>query len=75
MALAGLVVGTGRRVTGNLRRLAGNIIRIAGSVIFALAEAVAAGLIGHFRIAAAHMDIILAAAVILIIGAVYNGTV
>lgn len=75
MAFAGLIVGTGRRITGNLRRFAGDIIRIAGSVIFALTETVAAGLIGHFRIAAAHMDIILAAAVILIIGTVYNRTV
>lgn len=75
MALAGLVVGTGCRITGNLRRLAGNLIRIAGPVIFPLAETVAAGLIGHFRITASYMDVVLAAAVILIIGTVYDGTV
>ncbi len=75
MALAGLIVAAGRRIAGNLRRLAGNIIRIAGSVIFTLTEAVAAGLICHFCISAAYMDIILATAVILIIRTVYNGTV
>lgn len=75
MALTGLVVHAGRRITGNLRRLAGNLIRIAGTVIFPLTEAFTAGLISHFRIAAAHMNVILAAAVILIIGTVYNGTV
>ena len=75
MALAGLVIGTGRRVASNLRRLAGNVVRIAGPVIFPLEEAFAAGLVRHPGVTASHMDVVLAAAVILIIGTVYNRTV
>lgn len=75
MAFAGLIVGAGRRVAANLRRLAGNVVRIAGPVIFPLTEAFAAGLICHLRVMSAHMDVILAAAVVLIIGTVYNRTV
>ena len=75
MALAGLVIGTGCRIAADLRRLAGDIIRIAGPVIFPFTEAFAAGLIGHPRVPAAHVNVILAAAIILIIGTVYNRTV
>lgn len=75
MALAGLVIGTGRRVAANLRRLAGNVVRIAGPVIFPFTEAFTAGLIRHSGITAAHMDIVLATAVVLIIRTVYNRTV
>ncbi len=75
MALAGLIVSTGSRVAANLRRFAWDIVRIAGSVIFALAEALAAGLVSDPCIVSAHMDIILTAGVILIIRTVNNRTI
>ena len=75
MTFAALVVAAGSRVTGHLRRLAWNIIRIAGTIISALPEAVAACLIGHLRIVSGHMDVVLAAAIVLIIRTIYNRTV
>lgn len=74
-ALTGVVVAAGFRVAGNLGGFAGNAVRIAGAVVFALAEALAAGLIHYLRISAAYMDIVLAAGIILIVGTVYNRTV
>ena len=71
----GMVVAAGFRITGNLGGLAGNAVRIAGAVIFALAEALAAGLIRHLRIFPTHMNVVLAAGIILIVGTVYNRTV
>ena len=59
-----MVVAAGFRIAGNLGGFAGNAVRIAGAVVFALAEALAAGLIRH-----------LAAGIILIVGTVYNRTV
>ena len=70
-----MVVAAGFRITGNLGGLAGNAVRIAGAVIFALAEALAAGLIRHLRIFPTHMNVVLAAGIILIVGTVYNRTV
>ena len=74
-ALTGMVVAAGFRITGNLGGFAGNAVRIAGAVIFALAEALAAGLIRHLRIFSTHMNVVLAAGIILIVGTVYNRTV
>ena len=71
----GVVVAAGFCVTGNLSRFAWNAVRIAGAVVFALPEALAAGLIHYLRISAAYMDIVLAAGIILIVGTVYNRTV
>lgn len=75
MAFAGLIVGAGGGVAGHFRGLAGNLVRVAGAVHSALAEALAAGLVGHLRAAAAHMDVVLAAGIVLIIGTVDNRTV
>lgn len=72
MALAGLVIGTGRRIAGNLGWLTGDIVCIAGSVIFTFPEAVTAGLIRHLRVTAAYMDVVFAAAVIFVIRTIYN---
>lgn len=67
-----MVVAAGFRIAGNLGGFAGNAVRIAGAVIFALAEALAAGLIRHLRIFSTHMNVVLAAGIILIVGTVYN---
>ncbi len=75
MTFAGLVVAAGGRIAGNLRRFARDIVCVAGTVILPLPEAVAAGLVCHLRIAASHMDVVLTAAVVLIVRTVYNGTV
>ena len=72
MAFAGLVMGTGGCVAGYFRRLAGDIVRVAGPVILPLTEAVTAGLVRYLCVAAAHMDVVFAAAVILIIGTIYD---
>ncbi len=74
-ALTGVVVAAGFRITGNLGGFAGNAVRIAGAVVFALSEALAAGLVHHPGISAAYMNIVLAAGIILIVGTVYNRTV
>ena len=74
-ALKGMVVAAGFRVAGNLGRFAGNAVRIAGAVVFALAETLAAGLIHYLRIFPTHMNVVLAAGIILIVGTVYNRTV
>lgn len=74
-ALTGVVIAAGFRIAGNLCRLAGNAVRIAGAVIFAFAETLTAGLVHHPGISAAHVDIVLAAGIILIVGTVYNRTV
>ena len=73
--LTGMVVAAGFRVAGNLGRLAGNAVRIAGAVVFALAETLAAGLIHYLCIFSTHMNVVLAAGIILIVGTVYNRTV
>ena len=75
MTFAGLIVGTGGRVAGNLRGLAGDIVRVAGSVVSALPEALAAGLVRHLGVPASYPDVVLAAAVVLIVGTVDHGTV
>lgn len=75
MAFAGLIVGAGRCVAGNLSRFAWNVICVACPVIFTFTEAFAAGLVSHFRIAAAYTDVILTAGIVLIIGTVNNRTV
>lgn len=74
-ALTGMIVAAGFRITGNLGGLTGNAVRIAGAVIFALAETLAAGLIHYLRIFPTHMNVVLAAGIILIVGTVYNRTV
>ena len=70
-----MIVAAGFRITGNLGGLTGNAVRIAGAVIFALAETLAAGLIHYLRIFPTHMNVVLAAGIILIVGTVYNRTV
>ncbi len=75
MAFAGLIVSTGSRVAANLSWFAWDIVCISGSVIFALPEALAAVLVSNPCIVSAHMDIILAAGIILIIRAVNNRTI
>ena len=70
-----MVVAAGFRIAGNLGGFTGNAVRIAGAVVFALAEALAAGLIRHLRIFSTHMNVVLAAGIILIVGTVYNRTV
>lgn len=73
--LTGMVVAAGFRITGNLGGFAGNAVRIAGAVVFALAKTLAAGLIHYLRIFSTHMNVVLAAGIILIVGTVYNRTV
>lgn len=75
MAFTGLIMGTGRGIAGDLRRFAGDIVRIAHTVRPSLPEAFTAGLIGHFRIVSAHMDIVLTAGIFLIVSTVDNRTV
>ena len=70
-----MVVAAGFRITGNLGGFAGNAVRIAGAVVFALAKTLSAGFIHYLRIFPTHMNVVLAAGIILIVGTVYNRTV
>ena len=75
MTFAGLIITAGHCIAGDLGRFAWNVIRIAGSVHLPLTETLTAGLICHLRIVSTHMNVILAAGILFIIGTIYNRTI
>ncbi len=75
MTFAALIITAGSCLAAHLGGLGRDIVRIPHTVMTAFPKALAAGLVRYLRLAPSHMNVVLAAAIILIEHAVKNRTI